>query len=389
MRLPDGKSFNIGGQPWQAALAEHAAALGSGAQPGRQLSEITAFGSNPGQLRMRTYMPPGLPAGAPLVVVLHGCGQSASGYTNCAGWNDLADRYGFGVLAPEQTSQNNPNGCFNWFQPEDTRRGHGEAASIKQMIDMMLARYGFDAGRVFVTGLSAGGAMTSVMLATYPETFAGGAIVAGLPYGAASNLSEALRAMHKPAARSPREWGDAVRHASPHDGSWPRVSIWHGDADFTVSASNAEASIDQWADALGVSRSAAREDSANGYQHRVWSDSRGTPVLESYTINGMGHGTPILIGPSPDACGTPAPFILPAVISSSDRIAEFFGLRASAVARDESVLPVSNTAAAPGRFPWFRPPDPTGKPARAQDASRGIRIGRTISQALRAAGLLK
>ena len=389
MRLPDGKPRNIGSQPWQAVLAKHAAAVGAGAQPGHQLSEISTFGSNPGQLRMWTYIPPGLPDGAPLVVVLHGCGQNASGYTNCAGWNDLADRYGFGVLAPEQTAQNNPNGCFNWFQPDDTTRGQGEAASIKQMIDTMVAIHGFDAGRVFVTGLSAGGAMTSVMLATYPEIFAGGAIVAGLPYGAASNLAEALRAMHKPATRSPKQWGDMVRRASSHDGSWPKVSIWHGDADFTVSAANAEASIEQWADVLDVSRSAAREESATGFQHRVWRDSNDTPVLEAYTIKGMGHGTPILVGPFPDACGTPAPFILPVGISSSARIADFFGLRAAAVARDELLLPGSPTTPPPGSFRWFRSSNPAGDAANVPEATRGSRVGRVISEALRAAGLMK
>jgi feruloyl esterase len=389
MRLPNGKSFNIGSQRWHTVPAEHTGALGAGAHPGHQLNEISAFGSNPGQLQMWTYIPPGLPASSPLVVVLHGCGQNASGYSNAAGWNDLAERYGLGVLAPEQTPQNNPNGCFNWFHPDDTTRGHGEAASIKQMIDTMLALHGFDDSHVFVTGLSAGGAMTSVMLATYPEIFAGGAVIAGLPYGAAPNLSEALRAMRKPAARSPREWGDAVRHASSHDGPWPKISIWHGDADLTVSASNAEASIEQWRDVLGVSRAVEREESATGYHRRVWLDAKGTPVLEAYMIEGMGHGTPILTGSSPDAVGTPAPFILPAGISSSVRIAEFFGLGRPAAAREDLAMNSWTPAAAPASFPWILPPDSASKPATLPEAPRGSRVRRVISNALRAAGLLK
>lgn len=389
MRLPDGKSFNVGNRSWQAVLAEQAGALGTGTPAAHQLSEISDFGSNPGGLRMWAYVPPGLPAGSPLVVVLHGCGQNASAYTNGAGWSDLADRYGFGVLAPEQTSQNNPNGCFNWFQPEDTARGRGEAASIKQMIDTMLAIHGFDDRRVFVTGLSAGGAMASVMLATYPEIFAGGAIIAGVPYGAASNLSEALRAMHTPPAWSAREWGDTIRRASLHDGLWPKVSIWHGDADYTVSPSNAEASIDQWADVLGVSRGPAREESAAGYQHRIWLDTHGIPVLEAYLLKGFGHGTPILTGSSPDACGTPGPFFLPAGISSSARIAEFFDLRAPALSRNAVATAGSPPAVSGGILRWFRPPAPACEPATPPEASRGIHLGRTISEALRAAGLLK
>jgi poly(hydroxyalkanoate) depolymerase family esterase len=388
MRLPNGKSFTIGSQNWQAVMAEHADALGTVAQSGHELSEITAFGSNPGHLRMWTYIPPNLPAGAPLVVVLHGCGQNAAGYSNATGWNDLADRYGFGVLAPEQTPQNNPNTCFNWFLAEDISRGHGEAASIKQMIDTMVELHGFDEQRVFVTGLSAGGAMTSVMLAAYPELFAGGAIIAGLPYGAASNVPEALRAMHKPAARSPKEWGDIVRRAAPHDGGWPRVSIWHGDADFTVSPANAEASIEQWAGVLGVLRSATHEENTDLYRHRVWLDSNGAPVLEAYLIKGMAHGTPILTGSSPDACGTPAPFILPVGISSSNKIAEFFGLGMPAAAREAPAPAASASTVTSGSFPWLRAPDAAVKPATLSETPRS-RVARVISDALRSAGLLK
>jgi feruloyl esterase len=257
------------------------------------------------------------------------------------------------------------------------------------MIDTMLALHGFDDSRVFVTGLSAGGAMTSAMLATYPETFAGGAIIAGLPYGAAPNLSEALRAMRKPAARSPREWGDSVRNASSHRGPWPKISIWHGDADLTVSPANAEASIDQWSDVLGVSRADEREESGTGYQRRVWLDATATPVLEAYLIQGMGHGTPILTGSSPDACGAPAPFILPVGISSSVRIAGFFGLATPAGARENLARDSSTPAAAPGVFHWFHPSEPGSRPATSSEAPRGNRVGRVISDALRAAGLLK
>jgi poly(hydroxyalkanoate) depolymerase family esterase len=101
--------------------------------------------------------------------------------------------FGFALLLPEQQRTNNPNGCFNWFQTGDIERGHGEALSIRQMVSKMVSDHGIDPARVFVTGLSAGGAMTSVMLATYPEVFAGGAIIAGLPYGAANNVQQGVR----------------------------------------------------------------------------------------------------------------------------------------------------------------------------------------------------
>src|SRR4051794_39120999 len=197
--------------------------LGWGADPtgSGKLRQATNFGDNPGELMMFSHVPENLAAGAPLVVILHGCGQSAAAYDRGAGWSTLADRYGFAVLAPEQNRAKHINGCFNWFLAGDTTRGGGEAASIRQMIAHMIAAHRLDPSRVYVTGLSAGGGMTSAMLAAYPEVFAGGAIIAGLPYGAAGSVQEALGTMRQPPDRSRRQWGDAVRGASSHKGPWP------------------------------------------------------------------------------------------------------------------------------------------------------------------------
>ena len=104
------------------------------------LVEITDFGSNPGDLRMFSFVPDNLQQPPALVVVLHGCGQTAAGYDLGAGWSTLAKHYGFALLMPEQQSSNNANGCFNWFNPEDTTRDSGEACSIRQMIARMVER---------------------------------------------------------------------------------------------------------------------------------------------------------------------------------------------------------------------------------------------------------
>jgi len=197
------------------------------------LAETTGFGTNPGALRMFAFAPENLQHGAALVVVLHGCGQTAAGYDLGAGWSTLAKRYGFALLMPEQQPSNNAQGCFNWFNPEDTSRERGEACSIRQMIARMAGDYKVDPHRIFVTGLSAGGAMTSVMLATYPEVFAGGAIIAGLPFGVATNVREALNGMYQSPSRPAGELGDLVRKASGHKGPWPKISVWHGSADRT------------------------------------------------------------------------------------------------------------------------------------------------------------
>jgi feruloyl esterase len=282
----------------------------------------TTFEPNPGNLRMFQYLPEGLTPGAPLVVILHGCGQTAAGYELGAGWCQLADQLGFAVLAPEQKAVNNPQTCFDWFTPEDITRDSGEAMSIAAMVRSMVAAHRLDARRVFITGLSAGGAMASVMLAAYPELFAGGAIIAGLPYGAARNVRDALDSMRSAPLRTPAQWGDLVRAASGREGPWPRISIWHGALDTAVNINNAQATLAQWADLHGVSPGAARQDLVDGAIRVRWGDQ-----LEVFTLPTLGHGTPI----DSSDLGQPGPFILEAGISSSRRIAQFWGLAPQAL----------------------------------------------------------
>jgi poly(hydroxyalkanoate) depolymerase family esterase len=179
----------------------------------KPLAPLTGFGSNPGSLNGFSIVPAGLPAGAPLVVVLHGCTQTAAGYDKGSGWSALADQHGFAVLFPEQSTGNNPNRCFNWFVPADTRRESGEALSIRQMVEAAVVAHRLDASRVFVTGLSAGGAMAAVMLATYPDVFAGGAVIAGIPFGSAASMPEAFDRMRG--------------HGGPPTVSWPTRSAAH------------------------------------------------------------------------------------------------------------------------------------------------------------------
>ncbi len=199
-------------------------------------TEVRGFGFNPGGLRMLAYVPEDLPANAPLVVVLHGCTQRAGAHARAAGWVTLAERLGFAVLAPEQDCANNPNRCFNWFEPGDITRGSGEAASIHAMVGRMVRTHGLDAGQVFVTGLSAGGAMATVLLATYPETFAAGSVVAGLPFGVAGNMQEAFAAMHGASRLDSEHLGAKVSDAAPTPRRRPRLAIWHGQSDSTVAS---------------------------------------------------------------------------------------------------------------------------------------------------------
>jgi poly(hydroxyalkanoate) depolymerase family esterase len=275
---------------------------------------------------MFTYVPVPAQPNPALVVVLHGCAQTAASYDLGAGWSTLADRYGFALLLPQQQVSNNPNNCFNWFLPDDIEREKGEALSIRQMIETIIIAHGIDRRRVFVTGLSAGGAMTSVMLATYPELFAGGAVIAGLPFGTATNVNEALESMFQVRARSAREWGDLVRAASRHRGPWPRISVWHGSADTVVKPMNADQIVKQWIDVHGLDHTPALTETVDGYPRQVWRNHASHDVIELYTIPSMAHGTPLATSGSDKDCGIPGAFLLDVGISSSYHIAKFWGL---------------------------------------------------------------
>jgi poly(hydroxyalkanoate) depolymerase family esterase len=355
------------------------------------LDEVAAFGTNPGNLRMFRYLPSELAVDPALVVVLHGCTQTAAGYDLGAGWSTLADRYGFALLMPEQQRSNNPNGCFNWFQPGDTARGKGEALSIRQMIEKMITDTGVDRHRVFVTGLSAGGAMTSVMLACYPEVFAGGAIIAGLPYGAATNVQQAFQSMHQCPARPAREWGDLVRGAASHKGAWPHISIWHGSADKTVIPDNAREILKQWTDVHGLALSPTAQDMVDGYPRQAWVNAAGEEVIESYAVTHMAHGTPLATGKADGECGAAGPFLLEVGISSSYHIAKFFGLAqprdiASAQATTtHRPIDLGASMGAAGRG------NANEKTFGATPEANALRtdIGAIITKALTAAGLMK
>jgi feruloyl esterase len=290
------------------------------------LARVGGFGSNPGNLGMLTYVPQRLAASPALVVVLHGCTQTPESYNDGAGWSDLADRHGFVLLFPEQTGANNPKSCFSWFLPEDTARGSGEALSIRQMIERAVQDHGIERSRIFVTGLSAGGAMAAALLATYPELFAAGSIIAGLPYGAAKNVQEALECMFQGRTRSAREWGDLVRAASSHRGDWPRISIWHGAGDHIVKPGNATELVKQWTDLHGLSSLPGERSLVAGHWREVWRDASGREVVESFAIEGMGHGTPLAVGHGEMEGGAAGPFMLDVGLSSSHHIARFFGL---------------------------------------------------------------
>lgn len=290
------------------------------------IKEVTGFGANPGALTMYEYVPDGLPAGRPVVVALHGCTQNATGYGQGAGWVELADRWRFALVLPQQQPANNITGCFNWFQPSDTTRGSGEAESIAQMVRRAVADAGADASRVYVTGLSAGGAMTSVLLAAYPELFAGGAVVAGLPYGCASSALDAYSCMYPGKDLTPAQWGAKVRAASAFSGPRPTVSLWQGTADFTVAPVNLRELTDQWTNVAGVAATPSTTDTVGGFPHAVYRDGSGRAAVETYSITGMGHGQPVAPGTGPDHCGHAGAYLLAVGVCAAAQVGKVWNL---------------------------------------------------------------
>ena len=327
-----------------------------------QLQPIDDFGDNPGNLNAYVYVPANLPPHAPLVVALHGCSQQARDFDNETGFTAAADAHKFVVLLPEQRSDNNLGRCFNFFEKADSIGSAGEAGSIRNMIMYALSAYGLDEERVFVAGLSAGGSMTSVMLANFPDLFAGGAVIAGVPYLCATpswwewtifnpnvwtrlwwhsnvgfamsncgvSLEGSLFALSVD-DRSPSEWGDFVRGASSYAGPWPKVSLWQGTDDVIVDPDNLDELTEQWADVHGIASSLTSPSSsqtvAPGVVRETFADSADRQVIERYRLEHFGHAFPVDPDGAP-SCGIAANYIEDANICAVSHIVAFWGLAA-------------------------------------------------------------
>jgi poly(hydroxyalkanoate) depolymerase family esterase len=293
--------------------------------------QVTSFGTNPGSLLMYSYVPTNIPAKAPLVVVLHGCTETATGFEGDSGWDTLSAHHKFYVIHAQQQSSNNSSTCFNWYLPTDYKRGQGEAYSIKQMIDYMKSHYSIDSSQVFVTGLSAGACMTAVMMGAYPELFAAGAIMAGAPYKSATDATSAYNVMLGSVTKTAAVWGDSVRHENPaYTGSYPRVAIFQGTSDVTVSPTNATELVKQWTNVHNTDQVADSVNSSfNGNTSiamKQYRDATGKTVVETFMINSMAHGISVDPGTCFQQGGKTNTYSYDENFYSSFWAAEFFGL---------------------------------------------------------------
>ncbi len=268
----------------------------------QDLKRIRHFGKNKGHLKMYVHTPPNVDKTmpAPMVVVLHGCLQCAQTVQKQSGWSKLADDNGFYVLYPQQRRTNNPERCFRWYKRKHTNKNRGENYSIKHMVDYMKSNYNIDSSKVFITGLSAGAAMSVVMMADYPETFNAGAIFAGGAYKSGNGMVTAMMAMVGWRVKSAEKWGNIVRKQNPnYIGEYPRMIIYQGNSDWIVNKRNGVEMMKQWTNLHHIGTQAS--ETIDGYAsvkdiHRLaYNSSTKKEAVVFYKVDKLSHA--LLVDP--------------------------------------------------------------------------------------------
>ena len=270
-------------QPTQEPAAEEPVAQEPAAQPRPARARFIAgsYTSPTGQRDYKLYIPPG--AGErplPLVVMLHGCTQGADDFAAGTAMNELARAHGFFVLYPEQSQQANPQRCWNWFKHSHQARDRGEPALLAGMTREVMARQAIDPARVYVAGLSAGGAMAAILGDAYPDLYAAVGVHSGLATGAAKDLPSAFGAMRS---------GPLI--VVPSEASGIPTIVFHGDADTTVHPGNGghiiAASVHK--DAV-IEREEGAAPGGRQYTRELHRAAAGRPVVaEHWVVHGAPH----------------------------------------------------------------------------------------------------
>ena len=296
-----------------------------------ELQQIRPFGTNPGNLKLMLYEPPNITEKAPLVVVLHGCTQMAKGSAEQTGWNKLAKQQQFYVLYPEQLILNNLENCFNWYREGDQLRDKGEPGSIKQMIDYLKKNKRIDSTRIYIIGLSAGGAMSTIMMAVYPEVFDKGGVIGGGPYKAAESAIKGGASMLGMVAKSPENWGDLVRKQNPnYKGEYPELIVFHGNLDYIVNINNANQLIKQW---TNIHQADYKEDEHyeafmqnKDVELTIYKNAKQQDVVTYYKVKNMAHAVALDTGSCPNQGGKTGMFAVDKNFHSTFWAAYFFGI---------------------------------------------------------------
>jgi poly(hydroxyalkanoate) depolymerase family esterase len=273
--LPSGLDGLVGPMPTHAP-----APLPEGAR-----FETLTYTNAAGSRAYKLYIPSGYSGQpVPLVVMLHGCTQSPDDFAAGTKMNALAEEQIFLVAYPGQTSSANHGKCWNWFQPSDQQRDEGEPSIIAGLTRQIMRGHAVDPERVYVAGLSAGGAAAAVMGATYPDLYAAIGVHSGLACGAAQDLPSALAAM--------RQGGPPAAGTSRNGSRRPVPTIvFHGDRDTTVSPVNGDQVIAQSKAGADLRPTVNRGQAEGGttYTRTVQVDAGGRPILEQWVLHGTGH----------------------------------------------------------------------------------------------------
>ena len=276
-----------------------AAVVGIAAAPtasAASLVQITNFGPNPTNLLMYEYVPTGVQQHPPILLALHNCTGSGPSFYSGTEFASLADRYGFVVIYPSVTRSYD---CWDVSSPSSlTHNGNNDPAGLISMIQYVEQHNNGDASRVYVTGASSGGMATNVMLGDYPDVFKAGAACMGVPFGcfATTDGSQWNSACAQgQITKTPQQWGDLARGAYPgYSGPRPRMQLWHGTSDTTLSYVNFGEEIKQWTNVLGVSQTPSSTDyPQSGWTHTTYKDTSGVAQVDAYSIANTGHVLPL------------------------------------------------------------------------------------------------
>jgi poly(hydroxyalkanoate) depolymerase family esterase len=260
------------------------------------------YTSHAGTRSYKLYIPSGyIEQEVPLVVMLHGCTQNPNDIAAGTQMNVLAEEHLFLVAYPAQAQGANMNKCWNWFKASDQQRGRGEPSLVAGITRQVIDEYNVSDGRVYVAGMSAGGAMAAIMAEAYPDLYAAVGIHSGLAPGAAHDMPSAFAAMHQGGPATPRRGV----HVATHTGESARIVpaiVFHGDGDKTVHPRNADRLLEHYYPAKTTSsqketgrstpRGTVRQGQVPGghaYTRATYRDAGGRAIAERWTVHGLGH----------------------------------------------------------------------------------------------------